>query len=233
MMSILGCSADELGHVLKALGFRADRSRLVAAPGRRGRRRPSPSWQYRAPANGVVLRRRRRPRPIAAPASRRSGRRREMRRRRPAVAGAAEAASAPASEAAAAPPDAEPRGGEVGGDLAAPAARDAPSSGRARKQRPHRPRRRATEASEPRHEPPAPRPAARGRATARARVRAGGAIAAARAPGNAARSAPRVPHAGVAAHAEGRGFDPEFAVCGAELAQGGAGKAQPGLTAHR
>ena len=33
MMSILGCSADELGHVLKALGFRADRKLIVAAPG--------------------------------------------------------------------------------------------------------------------------------------------------------------------------------------------------------
>ena len=32
MMSILGCSADELGNVLKALGFRLDRRLIVAAP---------------------------------------------------------------------------------------------------------------------------------------------------------------------------------------------------------
>jgi len=32
MMSILGCSANELGNVLKALGFWAERRRLVAAP---------------------------------------------------------------------------------------------------------------------------------------------------------------------------------------------------------
>ncbi len=32
MMSILGCSADELGNVLKALGFRLDRRLVVAAP---------------------------------------------------------------------------------------------------------------------------------------------------------------------------------------------------------
>jgi ATP-dependent RNA helicase SUPV3L1/SUV3 len=33
MMSILGCSADELGHVLKALGFWAERRLAVATPG--------------------------------------------------------------------------------------------------------------------------------------------------------------------------------------------------------
>ncbi len=32
MMSILGCSAGELGHVLQALGFRLDRVRLALAP---------------------------------------------------------------------------------------------------------------------------------------------------------------------------------------------------------
>ena len=51
MMSILGCSADELGHVLKALGFWAER-RLRRARGERGSRRRS-LVAASAPSNGA------------------------------------------------------------------------------------------------------------------------------------------------------------------------------------
>ena len=48
MMSILGCSADELGHVLKALGFWAER-RLAA---------PEAPATASLPANGAATARR-------------------------------------------------------------------------------------------------------------------------------------------------------------------------------
>jgi ATP-dependent RNA helicase SUPV3L1/SUV3 len=52
MMSILGCSADELGHVLKALGFWAERRLL--APAVSGQPPPEP-LAASAPPNGAVV----------------------------------------------------------------------------------------------------------------------------------------------------------------------------------
>jgi ATP-dependent RNA helicase SUPV3L1/SUV3 len=51
MMSILGCSADELGHVLKALGFWAERR--LAAPGASEPPSANPVVETSAPANGA------------------------------------------------------------------------------------------------------------------------------------------------------------------------------------
>ena len=219
MMSILGCSADELGHVLKALGFWAERR--LAAPERRATpSRPclssaSAAGQRRGDAaagdaaNGAVESRRR-----TAPPDERAAR---SQPRQPQPAACRCAARRSADRACR---------GEMGGDLAAPAQgtglrpAGAGSSGRtvrvtsARRAGLAKAQRRAQDRT-----PNAMRHEGKGPLRRRDHRRKGP---------HAARRAAAAASAGVAARAEGR-LRSRFAVRGAELAQGGPGKAQPGL----
>ena len=232
MMSILGCSADELGNVLKALGFWAER-RLVrpavseppaAVPAeRRPRQRPMSLRPYRrakalcstaplsrrlkSPQQRKRLRRQKPPQrpPFEPPASCDEARGREMGR----------GLATPAQGTRVRPAGA--------GAAGAPPAPQGPRCWRSPRCPKGRPPGRPSSPPEalPRGRRPGPRANTAGRrcdaATIAARVRK--------------RDEPR-PQLQASPAALQTGFDPRFAVRGAELAEGGPGKAQPGLTAQ-
>ena len=231
MMSILGCSADELGNVLKALGFWAER-RLARARGERAAGRPSRSRQS-APSRTA--------RAAAADGDARSAPQRRQARPMPPEADARSSRS-PSGRCrnsrcrCAAPPwRRTPAEEKVGGDLAAPAQgtrlRPAGAGQAGAARRAQGPRAAAPASARPRQAPRTRAPRDRPQGLRHERQ------------GPCQREAPRSPpqgvpsrreerprpqSAGLAVRAEGR-LRSRFAVCGAELAQGGPGKAQPGL----
>ena len=212
MMSILGCSADELGHVLKSLGFWAERR--LAAP-EVSEQPPAVPAEASAPANG-------------------------------AAAAAGDAPNGAAAPPADIPPEEAPKQLV---EAAAATASDAPpplatEPAEEKWEEVWRPRRKGRAFDRPEREERAHRPRhkdgahALGRPAPRPRSDAEGHAARGQGSAQAPRSPPQgSPHPRGAAAAASAGFAvraeahlrSRFAVCGAQLAQGGAGKAQPGL----